>query len=318
MQVSYLGRQGLAFRGHRDDSKYLSDPNNNPGNFQALLGLLQDQSPQVRSLFDDTLRNATYHSKTIRNQIIDVIRDVIAERIIKEVKNAQFFSILADEACDISNKEQQSLVLRFVDENNEIREEIICFLHCDSGLSGELLAKLIMDKTHKLGLSVDKCRGQGYDGAGSMAGRVKGVAAQISTIYKFAVYTHCFSHALNLPVMRIINGKYVKEMFDNCKVISEFFNNSLKRYELFSTILKQTDATTSTKLINICRTGWVERSKGIQRFKECYKATILTLERIKDNVPLHGASWNVERQRTASGLFHYMKRFEFVVTGYLL
>ena len=37
-----------------------------------------------------------------------------------------------------------------------------------------------MDKTHELGLSMDKCRGQGYDGAGSMAGRVKGVAARIS------------------------------------------------------------------------------------------------------------------------------------------
>ena len=130
------------------------------------------------------------------------------------------------------------------------------------------------------------------------------------------LFTLCFSHALNLSVMRIINVKYVKEMFDNCKVISEFFNNSPKRYELLSTILKQTvpDATTSTKLINICRTRWVERSKGIQRFKECYKATVLTLERIKDNVPLHGASWNVESQRTASGLFHYMKKFEFVVT----
>ena len=314
--VIYLGRQGLAFRGHRDDSKYLSDPNNNPGNFQALLGLLQDQSPEVRSLFDDAPRNATYHSKTIQNQIIDIIGDMIAECIIKEVKNAQFFSILADEASDISNKEQLSLVLRFVDENNEIREEFICFLHCDSGLSGESLAKLIMDKTHELGLSMDKCQGQGYDGAGSMAGRVKGVAARISAIYKFAVYTHCFSHALDLSVMRIINVKYVKEMFDNCKVISEFFNNSPKRYELFSTILKQTvpDATTSTKLINICRTRWVERSKGIQRFKECYKATVLTLERIKDNVPLHGASWNVESQRTASGPFHYMKKFEFVAT----
>ena len=141
-----------------------------------------------------------------------------------------------------------------VDENNEIREEFICFLHCDCGLSRESLAKLIMDKTHELGLSMDKCRGQGYDGAGSMAGRVKDVTARISAIYKFTVYTHCFSHALNLSVMRIINVKYVIEMFDNCKVISEFFNNSPKQYELFSPILKQTvpDATTSIKLINIC------------------------------------------------------------------
>ena len=81
--VIYLGHQGLAFKGHRDDSKYLSDPNNNAVNFQTL--------PEVRSLFADASRNATYHSKTIQNQIIDVIGDMIAERIIKEVKNAQFF-----------------------------------------------------------------------------------------------------------------------------------------------------------------------------------------------------------------------------------
>ena len=54
--VIYLGRQGLAFRGHRDDSKYLSDPNNNPGNFQALLGLLQDQSPGRYAPFSMTPR----------------------------------------------------------------------------------------------------------------------------------------------------------------------------------------------------------------------------------------------------------------------
>ena len=140
-----------------------------------------------------------------------------------------------------------------------------------------------MDKTHELGLSMDKCRGQGYDGAGSMAGRVKGVAARISAIYKFAVYTHCFSHALNLSVMRIINVKYVKEMFDNCKVISEFFNNSPKRYELFSTILKQTvpDATTSTKLINICRTRWVERLKEFRGLKNATKLPFLLWKELK-------------------------------------
>ena len=108
---------------------------------------------------------------------------MIAERIIKEVKNAQFFSILADEASDISNKEQLSLVLRFVAENNEIREEFICFLHCDSGLSGESLAKLIMDKTHELSLSMDKCRGQGYSKVSDSV-RVKDMCVSCDCLFR--------------------------------------------------------------------------------------------------------------------------------------
>ena len=50
-------------------------------------------------------------------------------------------------------------------------------------------------------------------------------------------YLHCFSHVLNLSVMRIITVPVVRDMFDNCKVISDFFNNSPKRFEKFSEIV---------------------------------------------------------------------------------
>ena len=104
--------------------------------------------------------------------------------------------ILADEASDASNKEQMAVVLRFVDKEDQIHEEFISFMHRDTGLSGESLAKLIVDKVHALDMSMSNCRVQGYDGAGTMAGRDKDVAVRISTDYPFAVYTHCFSRAL--------------------------------------------------------------------------------------------------------------------------
>ena len=39
--VIFLAKQGLSFRGHREDEEYLLNPNNNPGNFKALLQLLR-------------------------------------------------------------------------------------------------------------------------------------------------------------------------------------------------------------------------------------------------------------------------------------
>ena len=76
----------------------------------------------------------------LQNDIIKCCGQVVTETIINEVKRNKYFSIIADEAADCSNKEQLSLVLRFVDDNLNIRENFIQFIHCRWGLSGADLA----------------------------------------------------------------------------------------------------------------------------------------------------------------------------------
>ena len=66
-------------------------------------------------------------------------RDQIREKVLSEVQKAKYYSILADEVADISNAEQLSLVLRFVDENNIIKEEFVDFLPCLDGTSGQAI-----------------------------------------------------------------------------------------------------------------------------------------------------------------------------------
>lgn len=45
------------------------------------------------------------------------------------------------------------------------------------GVTGEALSDQIIFSVQKYGLDVNLLRGQGYDGAGAMAGRISGVAA---------------------------------------------------------------------------------------------------------------------------------------------
>ena len=47
---------------------------------------------------------------------------------------------------------------------------------------------------------IDDCRGQGYNGAGNMAGQLSGAAAGIQAVQNMAIYVHCNSHILNLYV----------------------------------------------------------------------------------------------------------------------
>ncbi len=53
--------------------------------------------------------NAIYTTKEIQNQMIVVCGDIIRSKILQKVREARFFSIIADEATDSANDEQLCL-----------------------------------------------------------------------------------------------------------------------------------------------------------------------------------------------------------------
>ena len=110
------------------------------------------------------------------------------------------FAIMADEAADVSNKEILSLVLRFVDSSANIREDFVSFHLCGEETTGEAIKDLILKSINDLGLNMDDCRGQSYDGAGNMAGRYVGASTLIQRQFQKVVYVHCMNHRLNLCV----------------------------------------------------------------------------------------------------------------------
>ena len=99
----------------------------------------------------------------------------------------------------MSNKEQLSLVLRYVEPDTLlVREDLVGFFECDTGISGRTLADKITSCVRAYGLDLSNLRGQAYDGEGNMAGLVNGTAALIASDYPLAIYLHCTSHCLNL------------------------------------------------------------------------------------------------------------------------
>ena len=49
-----------------------------------------------------------------------------------EIRASKYFSVIADEATDVSNKENLSLVIRFVDSTQTIQEEFVDFHLCEA------------------------------------------------------------------------------------------------------------------------------------------------------------------------------------------
>ena len=99
--------------------------------------------------------------------------------------------VLAYEAADISNIEQMSPVIRFVDNQAKIHGEFMGLIPCSEGMKGKDIATTILPAVEGIDLDMNLCRGQGYDCAGNMAGKCSGVAARICQSYPNAPYTHC-------------------------------------------------------------------------------------------------------------------------------
>ena len=120
-----------------------------------------------------------YLSKTTQNLLLTCCYDIMTETIIGRVKEAKFYSAICDEASDASNKEQLSFCPRYVNDDGDICEDFLKFVHCKSGLTGIDLNNEVTEALSSFGLDLQNCRGQGYDGAGAVSGHFNGLSALI-------------------------------------------------------------------------------------------------------------------------------------------
>ena len=202
-------------------------------------------------------KNRSYISKTSQDKLIKCFGQVISEKIINDIKESKFFTIIVDEAADSSHKEQMALVLCFVDKKMDVREEFIAFLQCKWGLSGENLAKILLGAPNDLDLPIEDCRGQGYN----VAGCVNGLAAHMLRLNPKALYTHCYSHRLNLSICDSLSIIEETKMLKHVKEVTNFINISQTRNIPFEKAVHDSSETDSkkTRLPDVCQTRWVER-----------------------------------------------------------
>ena len=84
----------------------------NPGNFKALLQFCVGSGDLIlKEHFETASKNAVYNSKTIQNELICVTGEWLTNKVVNEVKESKFFTVVADEVADVSNTEQMSVVV---------------------------------------------------------------------------------------------------------------------------------------------------------------------------------------------------------------
>ncbi|XP_049407843.1 uncharacterized protein LOC125871294 [Solanum stenotomum] len=185
-----LLNQGLAFRGHREDESSL-----NKGNFLEILSWYAKRCDKIDELvLKKAPKNDQMTSHKIQKDIVTACKLETIKAIMEDL-NGDYFSLLVDESCDISRKEQMAIVLRYVDRKGSVVERFIGIIHVHD-TSALCLKEAIVNYLAQHSLSLSFIRGQCYDGASNMQGRLSGLKVLIQQQSKSAHAIHCFAHQL--------------------------------------------------------------------------------------------------------------------------
>ena len=231
---------------------------------------------------------------------------------------------MADECSDVANKEQLAIVIRYVNEDDEICEDFVEFVECENGITGLALAEKIKSALQdKYGLDMINLRGQCYDGAGNMSGVRNGLAARVTQDFPKAVYTLCSSHKLNLCVVKSCDITEVRNMIDKATEVAIFFNYSPQRQRAFEEQIeiycKENEQDTvedkdekrkrKKKLKMLCETRWVERHDAYNTFTELYTPLVNTLT----NIAEHSSEFTSDTVKKASSFLDGIIEFQSVL-----
>ena len=112
-----------------------------------MITLLVKHNPTLNNHLDQLKnRQVFYLSKTIQNEIIDILARKVRANIINEIKQANYFTIMFDCTPDVSDTEQMSQVIRYVNITEtecEIKESFVDFIEVDKK-TGEYITQKIL------------------------------------------------------------------------------------------------------------------------------------------------------------------------------
>lgn len=223
--IQYLARQGLALRGH----------DNADGNFMQLLQVRRKDIEVLNSWLSDSHCNK-FTSWEIQNEILRLLAHGVLRNICEEILAAKHFSIIVDGTTDISHNEQESIVVRYINQSLQPQETFVG-LYAVTATDGHSLASMILDALLRLNLPLNNLRGQAYDGGSNMSGRINGVQAIIREQQPLALFVHCLMHAGNLVAADCIEASpFVRDAVNLVNELGTFFHQSRKLAEALRSV----------------------------------------------------------------------------------
>lgn len=280
-----MGKQNIPLDGHSADE--LPEGLFTPDNFQSLLEFRINSGDEVlRKRFETTAVNLAYCSEAQQKQMLEICESCVREEMLREVRDSQFFSIITDKVVNVAGEDHLPILVRFVDDSHNLREEFMGFLPYET--DPEILAvKFHTAITEKWGLNMEYCRGQAYAVPSGFALKMKTVAVRLLEKYPQAVYTLASSCALNVWLAKSVPVLGVSVALETIEEIWQFFHQSPQLLTDLDNIISLLFQGLELKergneLKEVVRSHWTSRHDNFEIVVDLLRAFVLCMDGIND------------------------------------
>ena len=150
----------------------------------------------------------------------------------KEVKNAGMFSVQIDSTQDIPAHDQCAVVVRYVVRDRD-KERLVHLVNVDNS-SGECFHTLQRDSLAEIGLILEQCIGDSFDGAANMSSVYSGLQALMNAARPSHIHNWCYASFLNLVISDASSVCVAAvNLFGLLTELCTFFNDSNKRMKVW-------------------------------------------------------------------------------------
>lgn len=254
-------------------------------NFQAFIDYRMNAGDEaLKKQFEATAVNREYVSATQQSQLLDIFENTVREEILMEVRESRFFSLVTGDLVEFAQENHLPLFLRFVNQHNVLREELLDFLPFD-GDESVLVDRLEAQLTDRWGLSMEDCRGQAHKATGTSTAKMKAVAVLLIEKYPLALHMPCSHLALNIHLANNLPFPNVQVVMETLRRISTFFRTPSTQDELQKSIAIQYHKNEEkiTVLQQACGPGWTEQHNVFDVLLELLPPLVLCMDSIRDN-----------------------------------
>ncbi|XP_050056202.1 zinc finger MYM-type protein 1-like [Aphis gossypii] len=242
--------------------------------------------------------------------MLSILAEIVRSKILRDIKKSNLFSVIIDTTTDVSNKEQFTFLMRYVNEQGNIEERLVALVTAPDS-TGHGLFEVFCNITEKYEIDWKKrlCA-QAYDGAASMQGKYSGLKTFIQNENPNALYVWCSAHLLNLVIVDTCDCCMVtKVFFGDIRALVEFMR-ARKRTASFIECQQQLYPTQRIRrLKRFSNTRWTSHDRVIVVVYEKYAALLKAL-----NFIATANDSDRDTSSTAKSLILRMSSYNFVST----
>lgn len=245
-------------------------------------------------------RNLNYRSEQTKAEILTCIGSALEEDLLERVSKSPYYSIIFDEATDITVHKQLGVCIQYIDQQSAcVQVQFLKLLELSQGTADVICDAIIkyISEYASINLDLEKLAGGATDGASVMVGSLSGVVTRIKRIVPKFISTHCSAHRLQLAACDAADSTSTIKQFQ-CIVnqVYVFFSRSTNR----SAQLQEMEKVYNQPSVTVkqpTETRWLSCEAAVNSLRKCLSSVkaVCEQEAIKGDATALGLATQISK-----------------------